>query len=211
MRSIPDESQHPFLTVIGFFFHWPLSSHCHYPICSDMHDLQHLCQIIRSVFLLCTRNWSKHDAGGANRDLGLVIFFFSSRKSQVSITEVNCVCSNQCSETLVGHASCLWFQHYLRGFDFFQLIVKEVFRLSKMFWHLYLLTEMFIITWNGLSFFAINYERGIYSIDCIDIERWRRTEAIQKKTENGLGQQRKNKDSNLLWKRLRSFLLNHVS
>ena len=48
LRSIPDESQHPFLIVIGFFFRWPLSSHCHYPICSDMHDLQHLCQIIKS-------------------------------------------------------------------------------------------------------------------------------------------------------------------
>ena len=80
--------------------------------------------------------------------------FFFSRKSQVSITEVSCVCSNQCSETLVGHPSCLWFQHYLRRFDFFsiKLIVKEVFRLSKMFWHLYLLTEMFIITWNDLFF-----------------------------------------------------------
>ena len=39
-----------------------------------------------------------------------------------------------------------------------------------------------------VSFFAINYERAIYSIDYIDVGRWMRTEAIQMKTENGLGQ-----------------------
>lgn len=102
--------------VIGFFFLWTtLMIHWCMALVFPL-SLPHLqwhawltASLSNAIkcLLLCTRNWSKNEAGEANRSLELK-----------NLTEVNSICWNQCSETSAGAFKLSLISAFLRGYDF---------------------------------------------------------------------------------------------